>query len=289
MEGNARRPVFRVSVLAIMLFQVCALFTRSALDISLVKRGMDRAVANDVSYLVVPPILAAFMYPYLRRHWNALRSLFQPRALTLRLFVLAVILGLLLRLTYWAVLTILIWAGVIRNDDPDAVTGPLLGFECPPLSVLALSVVTMSLLVPVVEETINRGFLLHALLQKGLFTSVVLSALLFTVAHKPGTYVVAFSIGIFLAVQAINARTLWAPLVTHSTYNLAAVIDWDCFQLIWNPPIADPLLLATTKVAAPIAGACVILCCWLVSKKAIGEQSPRLPLPLPRKSLPPFR
>src|SRR5690606_26482166 len=149
---------------------------RSALDLSLVKRGMDRAIANDVSYLVVPPLLAAFMFPYLRQHWGALRSLFQLRAVTLRLFVLALLLGLLLRITYWALLTVLIWAGVIGNDDPDAVIGPLLGFDCPPLPVLALSVLTMSLLVPVVEEIINRGFLLHTLLPRGLMLSIFLSA-----------------------------------------------------------------------------------------------------------------
>lgn len=277
MKGNACRPVFHISVLAIMLFQVCALFARSALDISLVKRGMDRAIANDISYLVVPPMLAAFMYPYLRRHWDALQSLFRLQAMTLRLFVLALVLGLLLRVTYWAVLTVLIWAGVIGNDESGVVAGPLLGFQCPPLPVLTLSVLTMSFFVPVVEEIVNRGFLLHALLPRGFVTSIILSALLFAVAHKPGTYAVAFSIGVLLAVQALNARTLWAPLVTHSTYNFAAIIDWECFRLIWNPPLADPLLLAATKVAAPTAVACVFLCCWLVSKRAIGDTMPRLP------------
>ncbi|HEX5766410.1 MAG TPA: type II CAAX endopeptidase family protein [Woeseiaceae bacterium] len=277
MEGNAYRPVFRVSVLAIMLFQVCALFARSALDISLVKRGMDRAIANDVSYLVVPPILAAFMYPYLRRHWTSLRSLFRPKALTLRLFMLAVILGLLLRVTYWALLTVLIWAGVIGNDDPDAVIGPLLGFDCPPLPVLALSVLTMSLMIPLVEEIINRGFLLHALLPRGVVASVLLSAFLFALAHQPGTYVAAFAAGILLAVQTLNSQSLWPSLITHSTYNLAAIVDWECFQIIWNPTMSDQTLITITKVAAPVAVGGIVLCCWLVCKKAIGTTVPRLP------------
>ena len=279
MKGNANRPVFHVSILAIMLFQVCALFARSALDISLVKRGMDRAIANDVSYLVVPPILTAFMYPYLRRHWTALRSLFRPKALTLRLFLLAVSLGLLLRITYWALLTVLIWAGVIGNDDPNAITGPLLGFECPPLPVLALSVLTMSLLVPVVEEVINRGFLMHALLPRGVIPSALLSALLFALAHQPGTYVAAFATGILLAVQTLNSLSLWPALITHSTYNLAAIVDWECFQIIWNPPTSDPTLASITRIAAPVALAGILLCCCLVSKKAIGASLSRLPDP----------
>lgn len=273
MPTNESRPAFRVSILAIALFQVCALFARSAFDIYLVRNGTDRAIANDLSYLVVPPILAAFLYPYLRQHARVLSDLFRFRSLTFRLSVLALLLGLSMRVTYWALLTVCVWAGVIGNGDPDAIAGPFLAFACPPLPVLALSVVTMSLLVPAVEEIVNRGFVLHALLSRGTATAVILSALMFALTHKPGTYVVAFTIGLLLAVQALNARTLWAPLVTHGSYNLAAIVDWDCFRIIWNPPVADPALDAAAAIAAPIAVAGMLLCCWLVGRQAIGARS----------------
>ena len=61
------RPVFQVSIVAIMLFQVAALFTRSRLELSLVAGGVQEAVAKDLSYLVVPPILLVLMFPYLKR------------------------------------------------------------------------------------------------------------------------------------------------------------------------------------------------------------------------------
>jgi membrane protease YdiL (CAAX protease family) len=189
----------------------------------------------------------------------------------------ALLLGLSLRATYWALLTVLMWTGIVGNADPNAIAGPILGFACPPLPVLVLSFLTMSLLVPLVEEVVNRGLLLHTLLPMGFTVSVAGSAFLFALAHQPGTYIAAFATGILLAIQTLNARTLWAPLVTHGTYNLAATIDWDCFRIIWNPPASDPALAAVTKIAAPAAVAGIVLCCWLVSKKAIGDRTPRLP------------
>jgi membrane protease YdiL (CAAX protease family) len=277
MTVEACRPVFRVSILAIMLFQLCALFARSALELSLVSTGSDRAVAGDLSYLIVPPILMALLYPYLRRHAHALASLFQPCRLTLRLCCFSLLLGVLMRVTYWAVLTVLMWLGLIKNDDPGAIVGPVLYFDCPPLPVLGLSFLVMALLVPVVEEVINRGFLLHALLPRGTVMSVGLSACLFAVVHRADTGVAAFVAGLFLGVQLLNARTLWAPLLAHAAYNASAIADWYCFQIIWNPPAEDPALAAVTRIAAPTAVMGILICCFLVSKKAIGARPPRSP------------
>jgi membrane protease YdiL (CAAX protease family) len=277
MTAEACRPVFRVSILAIMLFQLCALFARSALELSLVGKGSDRSVAGDLSYLIVPPILMALLYPYLRRHKHALASLFQPCRLTLRLCCFSLLLGVLMRVTYWAVLTVLMWLGLIKNDDPGAIVGPVLYFDCPPLLVLGLSFVVMALLVPVVEEVINRGFLLHALLPRGTVMSVSLSACLFAVVHRTDTGVAAFVAGLFLGVQLLNARTLWAPLLAHAAYNASATFQWDCFRIIWNPPAEDPALAAMTRIAAPTAVMGILICCFLVSKKAIGARPPRSP------------
>lgn len=272
-------PAFRVSVLAIMVFQTCALFTRSALDISLVRNGIDPSVANDLSYLVVPPILLVLLFPYLRQHRTFLLGLLRPARLSLRLCCASLLLGLVMRTTYWAGLTVLMWAGVLRSDDPGAIPGPFFGFGCPPLAVLTLSLLVMSVLVPMVEEIVNRGFVLHALLPKGVATSALASACLFALVHKPGSYPIALVTGLFLAAQMLNSRTLWAPLIAHAAYNAAAVIQWDCFQIIWNPAAGDRNLAAAGKVAIPVAVVGICLSCWLVSRKAIGTGSPRSPDP----------
>jgi membrane protease YdiL (CAAX protease family) len=275
MTAEAARPAFRVSIGAIMAFQICALFARSALDASLVGHGTDPAVANDLSYLIVPPVLLVLMYPYLKQHRHVLAGLLGTHHLTPRLCVLAVLLGILLRVTWWSVLTVLIWMGLVRNEEPDAIAGPHFAFDCPPLSVLGLSFFVMVILIPVIEEVINRGFLLHALLAKGAVISVVVSSCLFAIMHRPDSYIAAFVIGTFLGVQFLSSRTLWAPILTHAAYNAAATFHWDCFQIIWNPPEADPALAAAGRIAAPVAIGGILICCFLVSKKAIGATSPR--------------
>jgi membrane protease YdiL (CAAX protease family) len=269
MQGTPH-PTFPVSVIAIILFQVAALFARSMLDLSLGARGMDPAVANDLSYLIVPPILLVLMFPYLRMCKNSLRELFAPSRLTARVVVLSIMLGLVLRLTYWASLTLLIGTGLITNDDPNAITGPILGFKCPTLLVLLLSLGVMSCLIPLIEEVINRGYILHALLQKGTVVAIVVSATAFAAMHEPGTYIVAFLIGLILAIQTLNYRALWGPIVTHATFNALAIIDWDCFRIVWNPPANDPVFTNVVWASLPITIAGVIVSLLLVNKKAVG-------------------
>ncbi|HUD97592.1 MAG TPA: CPBP family glutamic-type intramembrane protease, partial [Woeseiaceae bacterium] len=159
-------------------------------------------MANDLSYLIVPPILLVLMFPYLRMCKNSLRELFAPSRLTARVVVLSIMLGLVLRLTYWASLTLMIGTGLIKNDDPNAITGPILGFECVSLPVLVLSLAVMTVVVPVVEEVMHRGFILYKMMSRGTVPAIVFSAFYFAIVHESGTYIPAFFAGIVLAVQA---------------------------------------------------------------------------------------
>lgn len=270
MTERIKRPVFEVSVIAIMIFQVAALFARSMLELSLMDDGYSRAVAEDLSYLVVPPILLLLMFPYLKRCKEPLLSLFRRNDLTVRLVVFAVLLGLSLRLTYWATLTVLIALGVVRNPDPDAMVGPILGFQCPPPGILLLSIVVMAVLIPVIEEVVNRGFILHRLLPMGRVVSVAATAILFAVLHKPGTYPVAFVVGVILAIQTLNFRSLWGAVIAHAAFNAAAVLDWECFRIVWNPPVSDPALIRLAAFSAPVALLSISLAVLLASEKAAG-------------------
>ena len=261
MPKSIARPVFQVSVPAIMLFQVAALFARSRLELSLVAGGMSAALAKDLSYLVVPPVLLTLAFPYLKRCKPQLFGWFRTSALTSRLIVLSVLLGLTLRITRWSALTVLMWAGIVGNEDPDAVAGPLVGFDCPAPAVLMLSLGVMAFLVPLTEETINRGFILYTLLPRGPALAIGVSAALFALMHPPGGYVAAFLVGALLSVQTLKAGTLWAAVIAHAAYNACAVLDWECLQIVWNPPASDPQLATAGMIAAPIAvlGACVAI------------------------------
>ena len=269
---DARHPIFQVSVLAIILFQVAALFARSMLDLSLRARGMDPEVANDLSYLVVPSVLLVLMYPYLRACKDSLRGLFSLARLTLRVIVLSIALGLVMRLIYWASLTLLIATGVVRDDDPNAIIGPIIGFDCPPPAVLLLSLAVMAVVVPVTEEVMHRGFFLYGLLHRGKILAIIISAIFFALMHESSTYLPAFIVGIVLAVQVLNYRALWGPIIAHATYNATATIDWDCFQVIWNPPMGDPTMVKLALASVPIIIAGVSVSLLIVRQKAAGAR-----------------
>lgn len=253
-----------------MLFQVAALFARSLLELSLIEDGMNDAVAKDLSWLVVPPILIALMFPYLKLCKVQLLRFFRLSDLTWRLFVLALLLGITLRVVRWAVLTVLIRLGVPGNEDANALTGPFFGFDCPSSPVLILSLCVTAFLIPILEETINRGFILHALLPRGIALSIGISSLCFALMHPPVMYVSAFLVGILLATQTLNCGTLWAALIAHSAYNAIAVIDWECFRIVWNPPPSDPQLTILSIIAAPIAVLGTGLAILIVTRRTAG-------------------
>lgn len=268
MTELSSRPDFRVSVLAIVLFQITALIVRAMLERSLIGDGFTEAVAKDISFLIVPPLLIVLMYPYLQRCKESLQTLFRRSGLTWRVVILAVVLGIVFRIFRWAAATILIWTGVQENEDPGALIGPLVGFACPPLPILLLSLLVMSLATPIVEEVVHRGFIFHALLRRGSVFAVLASSALFAALHHPDNYFITFLVGIYLAVQVWNFRTLYAPIITHATYNAAAILDWDCFQIIWNPPASDPLLQVLGAIAVPTAVSCLLFAALLVGRRA---------------------
>lgn len=268
------RPVFHVSIIAICLFQVAALFSRSMLDLRLQRNGINPAVGNDLSYLVVPPILLVLMFPYLRRCRGALSELFSPRLLTLRVIACSVALGLTLRLLWWASTTFLIGIGFFREDGHDAIVDPVIGFHCPRLSVLALSLFVMAVVIPITEESVHRGFILHGALRYGRRTAIVGSAALFALMHVVDSYAATFVAGLIFALQALNYRALWGPVIAHATYNAATVIDWDCFRIVWDPLPSDPVLVYLTWASIPLMLAGIRATVFLIDEKAAGAASP---------------
>ena len=228
-------PIVRAPILAIMIFQVAALFARAYLEIRLMDGGEPKPFAQDLSYLVVPPILIILMYPILRRHWSFLRALLRKQDLTIKLIALSVLLGFTLRVSFWGGLISFTSFGVLRSSDPDAVTGPVVSLGCPDPGVLALSFLVVSFLIPVIEEIVNRGLILQSLLHHGRVIAVLLTSVLFAVMHDPQAILVSFIGGLFFAALMLKYNTLWAPMIAHATYNGVAVLDWECVSGQWNP------------------------------------------------------
>ena len=212
----------RVPIAAILLFLVLALVLRSLLQIELVDAGTSSRRAADLAYLVVPPILFMFLLPILRQQREFLENQFALRELTGAAIATAIIIGVLLRVAYWSQLLGLAALRVYRDDD-ELPAGPLVGFLCPPSADLALYLLVMALFVPIIEETLHRGFLLYGLLHRGRTVAISLSALLFAMFHPPSTWPVTFLIGLFLAVYALRAGLLTA-------------VDFLCLNVVWHPP-----------------------------------------------------
>ena len=259
-------PSVRAPILAIMIFQVAALFVRAFLEIRLIDSGEPPPFAHDLSYLVVPPILIILMYPILRRHGSYLRALLRRQDLTVRLIAVSVLLGFTLRMSFWGGLISFVSFGVLRNTDPNAVVGPVISFGCPDPGILALSFVVVSLLIPVTEEIIHRGLILQSLLHRGKILAIVLSSALFAIAHDPQAITVAFLGGLFLGTQMINCKTLWGPLITHATYNAMAILGWECVHAQWNPIESTPAVIGTGSIAAALAAMGIALSIIVVQR-----------------------
>ncbi len=259
-------PSVRAPIVAIMIFQVAALFARAFLEIRLIDSGEPQPFAQDLSYLVVPPILIILMYPILRRHGSYLRSLLRRQDLTVRLIATSVLLGFALRMSFWGGLISFVSFGVLRNTDPNAVVGPVISFGCPDADVLALSFLVMSFLVPTIEEIGNRGLILQSLLRRGRLFALMLSSVLFALMHDPQAIAVAFLVGLFLGTQMINCKTLWGPLITHATYNAVAILSWECVRVQWNPIDTKSAVMGTGSIAAALAVVGIALSIILVQR-----------------------
>jgi membrane protease YdiL (CAAX protease family) len=265
-------PVLNAPIAAIVIFEIGALVTRAFLEVRLVDSGEPRPVAQDLSYLVVPPILIALMYPILRKDWSFLGALLCRHDLTIRVIVVSIVLGFSLRMSFWGGLISLVSFGVLTNPDPAAVVGPVISFECPDPPILVLSFLVASLLAPVTEEVINRGLILHSLLHRGRILAITLSSGLFAVMHEPETIIIALLFGFFLGVHVLNYRTLWAPLISHATYNGIGVLDWECVSGKWNPVETSPEIVAVGLVGTALAAVGMILSVVIVMRNGIGAR-----------------
>jgi len=271
---STKTDSIRAPILAILLFQTFALVARSFVQNELGADGVSAAYVRNLSYLIVPPILCLTMYPILKQHREFLCTRFSLKPLSANKFVVAISVGVLLRLAWWGHLIAFAAFGIYREDDPTAITGPLVSFACPTARSLVLHILVLAMLVPLVEEMINRGFLLYTLLNQNRLVAIVLSSILFAIFHIPGSMAIAFVIGLYFSVYALNTGSLWLPAVAHATYNSLIALDWICLQIIWNPNSVSPGLAAAGALAAILSISALFAAKVLVCQKhAPGRSS----------------
>jgi hypothetical protein len=67
-------------------------------------------------------------------------------------------------------------------------------------------------------------------------------------------------------------RTLWGPIIVHATYNMAAIIDWDCLHANWNPAVTTPRHTVIACISVATMFVCVALSLWLLWLARTGTQ-----------------
>lgn len=230
----AAHPV-RTHLTAVILAVFAALIARSWLQVELLADGLQAEFAADLSYLVVPPILLLLLLPVLRHHKALLADLLSPNGLTLRAVLPALAIGVLLRVSAWCQLIAGISFGIYTNTDPGTVTGPLFIFDCAEPEVVVLGVAVMVVMVPFIEELTHRGLIQTGFQHRGPAIAILLSSLLFMLAHRQSSWGFAFFAGVVFGVQFWRCKTIWTSLISHATVNGLIQLDWRCLQGQWNP------------------------------------------------------
>ena len=239
---NCRPGATRLSAKALVLVLLalaCALFVRALLETRLHAHGWDKNYAGDIAYLVVPPILALLLCPLLRDNASWLRCFLALRRVSLSGLAVAIALGLLIRVTWWAQLIASVSFGMAADPKPGAPAEFHLQFECPPPAIFATGLLVTAMLVPIVEETLHRGIVQSSLSNLGNSFAIVASAAIFAAFHGQGSYAFIFIVGLALGIQFQRTQTLWTGIATHATYNGLIQFDWRCLQSTWNPPPGD--------------------------------------------------
>ncbi len=262
-----------VPLRAILLFETAALIARSYIEVRLREDGYNLNYASDLSYLVVPPVLLMLGMPVLKKYGYLVWDLFRVRGLSLRVIVIGLLLGITLRCAFWGGLIAMTSFGVWIGDEGSPATGPDFSWKCPSPWPMALGILVSVLLIPPIEEIINRGFILHRLLQRGKLFAVLLSSVLFAIYHNPQTIYLAFAVGVFLAMATLNSGALWVSTFAHASCNLMGQFDWRCLNGRWNPVEVTPIMSGAGTMATALFCVSVLLASLLVSKRIIGAHA----------------
>ncbi len=264
----ATQTLSTTSIVAILLATVAALVARSWLQLRLLGENMAPQTAADLSFLLVPFVLAVLLFPLWRSERAYLLTRFRIADLTLKLVVTAFMIGILLRLLWWGQLVFGISFGLHPLSDSAPVVGPVFSFQCPGPALMTLSVLVLSVLTPVIEEVVHRGYILTALRKRGMLVAIVVSAIVFAVFHKLASLPFAFFGGIIFGLQYWKSGSLWPSLITHSTVNTLVIFDWRCLTGQWNPVRAELPLLLPGAVAAIVIVVCVAALTILLRRMA---------------------
>jgi membrane protease YdiL (CAAX protease family) len=270
-----RITISRTTLVAVLIAMTAALVGRSVLQVQLLKDGVQAFLAADISYLLVPVVMACLLFPLWRTQRPFLAAQFRLSDLSGRIVFRALTIGLLIRIIWWCQLVAGTSFGIYQSNESSAVVGPVFSFQCAAPAAVALGVLVMGLLTPAIEETVHRGYVLSALRRRGFLISVIVSALVFMVFHRLGSWPFAMFAGLVFGVQYWSTASLWSSLISHSTVNSLILIDWRCLSGLWNPRTEDLPMLPAGLIAISICVICLGVLFTILREMATGAEMPR--------------
>ncbi len=241
-----------------MLFQVASLFTREWASQALIERGVAVDIARLQSAWPGFGVLLLLLWPILVQQSARLRDAFAWRGLSSEQILLAVLIGVSMRVGSWGF--VVVQSAFAGAGYPAHVDGlqPLARWQCPDAGSALLVVCTLVVATPLIEETVARGLVLGELIRRNSCFAVPLSALLFAVLHRPEDIVLAFAFGMIAAHLLLGCKSLWSPIIAHGAFNAWVLLDHYCLEL----PGLGQRIMALPTIARGAVG-CVLLIAFL--------------------------
>lgn len=263
----------------IVLMIICHLLVRIFVARHLEARGFQASDAQHLAAIASTLVLFLLLWPVLREHGQFLAGQLGLANIRLASVVAAIVIGLLLRLVFWAQVVGLAAFGAIAGTASGPPAALLFLFSCPPMQTLLLGLLVSVVLTPFVEEITMRGFVLHGLLRRGWLLALVGSSLMFALLHSPSSMPFVFIAGIVFGLLALRCATLWPGIIAHATYNAAILLDWVCLQGTWNPAPGDQHLPALAMISLLVLAAAFVSIALLLKSRWLA--------PVPHASHPP--
>ena len=254
------------SLALVLIALVAMLVFRSWLQLQLIAGGMQNDLAQHVSYLLAVPALLVLVAPLWRSDGDFLLTQYQRSGINLRVILIGIGIGLVIRIAWWAQLFAGTAFGIYRSSDPNAIVGPEFVLQCPSWQILLGGIAALAVVVPFVEEVIHRGYIVNWLRNRGFAVSCLVSAFLFAIFHNYSSWETAFTIGLLFALIYWRTESLWPTTLAHSSYNLASRFDWGCIRGNWNP-IEEQIPVLFVGVPATIAFAIAVVAIFVLISK----------------------
>ena len=178
----------------------------------------------EAAFIIAPLYFANHVYRSITsRFRNALRALGLKEFNVGRAFTLIVLFGLVILATdylYQGVITLFHWQ--IQTNDQVILSRSKIA----PITTYA-TLLAAVFVAPVCEELFFRGFVFMGLLRgMPLYLAIILSALLFAIAHgDAASFPVLFIIGLLLALMRWQTKSLWPGIILHCLNNSLGAIE----------------------------------------------------------------